>query len=313
MKRILFSFTAILMGFSVLAQTGTTLKLNLEKNKVYRLKSTSEQTISQTINGMQQNTNVTSNSVVSIKMMDASADFLIAEFRFDTLVTITNAMGKVVNINSANEGNITSTEAGDVMTVIMNRLSKNPLYVKMDYTGKVIELVNAKMLSDILLKDTASITGESAPVTKMQIVNMTSQKALISMAEIFTHNLPGKPVVPGDKWDITENMNSGGMSLDIITTYNLDGIKDNAASLTAESAIQASPNAEPLIYGPAKVMYDELKGMGKSDMVLDTRTGLLIQNTAKTHMAGNLNISVQGMNLQMPMEMDGTSKVVSLQ
>jgi hypothetical protein len=313
MKRILFSLTAILMGFSVLAQTGTTLKLNLEKNKVYRLKSTSEQTISQTINGMQQNTNVTSNSIVSIKMMDASADFLIAEFRFDTLITITNAMGKIVNINSANEGNMTSTEAGDVMTVIMNRLSKNPLYVKMDYTGKVIELVNAKMLSDILLKDTASITGESAPVTKMQIVNMTSQKALISMAEIFTHNLPGKPVNSGDKWDITENMNSGGMSLDIITTYSLDGIKDNAANLTAESTIQASPNAEPLTYGPAKVMYDELKGIGKSEMVLDARTGLLIQNSSKTHIAGNLNISVQGMNLQMPMEMDGTSKVVSIQ
>jgi hypothetical protein len=313
MKKILLSFTAILIGFSVLAQTGTTLKLNLEKNKVYRLKSSSDQTISQTINGMQQNTNVTSNSIVSIKMMDASADFLIAEFRFDTLITITNAMGKIVNINSANEGNMTSTEAGDVMTVIMNRLSKNPLYVKMDYTGKVIELVNAKMLSDILLKDTASITGESAPVTKMQIVNMTSQKALISMAEIFTHNLPGKPVNSGDKWDITENMNSGGMSLDIITTYSLDGIKDNAANLTAESTIQASPNAEPLTYGPAKVMYDELKGIGKSEMVLDARTGLLIQNSSKTHMAGNLNISVQGMNLQMPMEMDGTSKVVSIQ
>jgi hypothetical protein len=313
MKNFLLSFTAILLGFTLFAQSGTTLKLNLEKNKVYRLKSTSEQTISQTMNGMQQNTNVSTNSVVSIKMMDASADFLVAEFRFDTLVTITNAMGKVVSINSANEGNISSAEAGDVMTVIMNRLSKNPLYVKMDYTGKVIELVNAKMLSDILLKDTASITGESAPVIKMQIVNMTSQKALISMAEVFTHNLPGKPVTSGDKWDITENMNSGGMSLDIITTYSLEGIKENAANLSAESTIQASPNAEPLSYGPAKVMYDELKGMGKSEVILDIRTGLLIQNTSKTHLAGNLNISVQGMSLQMPMEMDGTSKVVSLQ
>ena len=313
MKKLLLAFTAILMGFSVFAQNGTTLKLNLEKNKVYRLKSTSEQTISQTMNGIQQNTNVTANSVVSIKMMDASADFIVAEFRFDTLVTITNAMGKVVNINSANEGNITSAEAGDVMTVFMNRLSRNPLYVKMDYTGKVIELVNAKMLSDILLKDTASITGESAPVIKMQVANMTSQKALISMAEIFTHNLPGKSVTTGDKWDITENMNSGGMSLDFITTYSLEGIKENAADLTAESTIQASPNAEPLTYGPAKVMYDELKGMGKSEVVLDTRTGLITLYTSKTHLAGNLNISVQGMNLTMPMEMDGTSKVVSIQ
>jgi hypothetical protein len=148
---------------------------------------------------------------------------------------------------------------------------------------------------------------------KMQIANMVSEKALISMAEIFTHNLPGKQVNPGDKWDITENMNAGGMSLDIITTYNLEGIKENAADLTADMSIQASPNAEPLSYGPAKVMYDELKGMGKSEVALDTRTGLLMLSTSKTHLAGNLNISVQGMNLQMPMEMDGTSKVISLQ
>jgi hypothetical protein len=313
MKKILFPLTAILMGFSVIAQNGTTLKLNLEKNKVYRLKSSAEQTISQTMNGVPQNTNVTSTSVVSIKMMDASADFLVTEFRFDTLVTVTNAMGKVVNINSANEGDIKSTESGEVMTVIMNRLSKNPLYVKMDYTGQIIELVNAKMLSDILLKDTALITGESAPVLKMQIVNQTSKKALISMAEAFTHNLPGKSVTTGDKWDITENMNAGGMSLDIISSYNLEGLKDNAANLTADMTIQASPNAEPLSYGPAKVSYDELKGMGKSEVVLDTRTGLLTQSTSKTHLAGNLNISVQGMNIQMPMEMDGTSKIISLQ
>jgi hypothetical protein len=169
------------------------------------------------------------------------------------------------------------------------------------------------MLSDILLKDTALITGESAPVLKMQIVNQTSKKALISMAEAFTHNLPGKSVTTGDKWDITENMNAGGMSLDIISSYNLEGLKDNAANLTADMTIQASPNAEPLSYGPAKVSYDELKGMGKSEVVLDTRTGLLTQSTSKTHLAGNLNISVQGMNIQMPMEMDGTSKIISLQ
>lgn len=312
MKKTLLSFAVILMGFSVLAQSGTSLKLNLEKNKVYRLRSTSEQTISQTINGVQQNTNVIANSVVSIKMVDASADFMITEFRFDSIVTITNAMGKIVNINSANDGNLKSAEAGDVITVIMNRLSKNPLYVKMDYTGKIIELVNAKMLTDILLKDTAEITGETASITKMQIANMTSSKALISMAEVFTHNLPGKPVKAGDKWEITEIMNSGGMSLDIITTYNLGSIKENKANLTAESSIQATPNAEPLSYGPAKVSYDELKGMGKSEVIMDSQTGLVILNTSKTHLAGNLNISVQGMNLQVPMEMDGTSKVVSL-
>ncbi len=62
MKKLLLSFLVVLFGLGIMAQDGTALKLNLEKNKVYRLKSNAEQTISQTMNGMQQTTNVTSNS-----------------------------------------------------------------------------------------------------------------------------------------------------------------------------------------------------------------------------------------------------------
>ena len=39
-------------------------------------------------------------------------------------------------MSSVSEGNIKSTETADVMSCIMNRLSKNALYVKMDFTGK---------------------------------------------------------------------------------------------------------------------------------------------------------------------------------
>jgi hypothetical protein len=82
--------------------------------------------------------------------------------------------------------------------------------------------------------------------------------------------------------------------------------------MTAESNIKASENAEPLNYGPAKITYGDLKGSGKSSMVMDTRTGLIIANTTKTHLAGNLSVAVQGMNMEIPMEMDGESKFVAL-
>jgi hypothetical protein len=313
MKKILLSCISVLLGMSLMAQTNANLKLNLEKNKVYKIKSTSESTLSQTVNGMQQTTNVMTNSVLSLKMMDASADFIVAEVRFDTLVTNTNAMGKKVLINSALEGNIKSTDMADVMSCIINRLSKNALYVKMDYTGKVIEIVNSKMLSEVVLKDTASIVGETAAIIKAQIKNTVSDKALRSNIEMFTNNLPGKQVSKGDKWDVTIATNSGGMSLDIITSYILDGIKGNSATMTAESNIKASANAEPLVYGPAKITYGDLKGSGKSNIVIDTHTGLITGSTAKTHMAGNMDVSVQGMNMQIPMEVDSESKVVALQ
>ena len=213
-----------------MAQNSVNLKMNLEKNKVYRFNSASEQTISQTVNGNQQTIDSKTNHTVSIKMIDATADFMITEVRFDTLISNTNSMGKTVNISSVSEGNIKSAETADIMSCIMNRLSKNALYVKMDFAGKVLEIVNSKMLSDIIMKDTSSITltGPMASGIKTQIKNLISDNALKTMVEMFTRYLPGKQVSTGDNWNVTVETNSGGMTLDIITSYHLDGVNGNA-------------------------------------------------------------------------------------
>jgi hypothetical protein len=313
MKKILLAIISVLIGISIMAQSTASLKLNLEKNKVYRFKSTTEQTITQTINGVPQTTNVKSNSYISIKMIDATPEFIVAEVKFDTINTQTNTMGKIVNINSANEGNIKSTEMADVMTCIMNRLSKNALYVKINYVGKVVEIVNSKMLCDIILKDTSLITGATAPIIKTQIKNSINNNALKTMVESFTYNLPGKTVSKGDKWDILTSMNAGGMSLDIATSYKLDELKANVANITVESNIKASDNAAPIEYPGATITYGDLKGIGKSKLFLDTNTGLTIENSSKTQISGNLNISAQGSNFQMPMEISVEAKIIVLQ
>jgi hypothetical protein len=48
-------------------------------------------------------------------------------------------------------------------------------------------------------------------------------------------------------------------------------------------------------------------------MVMDIRTGLVIEDKAKTHIAGNLGITGPGFSMTMPMEINGESKVVVLQ
>jgi Mn-containing catalase len=315
MKKILLSCAAILFCISIIAQNSVNLKMNLEKNKVYRFSSASEQTISQTVNGNQQTVNSKTNYAVSIKMIDATADFMITEVRFDTLISNTNSMGKMVSISSVSEGDIKSTETADVMSCIMNRLSKNALYVKMDFTGKVLEIVNSKMLSDLILRDTSSIalTGQVGSAVKTQIQNMISDNTLKTMVETYTNYLPGKQVSPGDNWNVTENTNSGGMILDIITNYHLDGVNVNAANITAESNIMAAENAGPMVSGGAKITYDDLKGLSKSNMVIDIRTGLLIEAKAKTHITGNLGVSAPGFSMQIPMDINGESKVIALQ
>jgi len=315
MKKILLSCIIALFCMSIMAQNGVILKLNLEKNKVYRFSSASEQTVSQTINGNQQTTETKTNNTVSIKMVDATTDFMIAEVRFDSIVYNNNAMGKTTIVSSVSEGNIKSSEASDVLSSIMNRLSKNALYIKLDFTGKVLEIINSKMLSDVIMKDTSSITltGPMASGVKAQIKNMVSDNALKTMVEVFTYNLPGKQVTKGENWKITLNTNSGGMSLNIITNYHLNGVSGNTADITAESNIKAAQNAAPMEAGGAKITYDDLNGLSKSSMVIDTRTGLVVENKAKTHISGNLGITGPGYSMQMPMDISGESRVIALQ
>jgi hypothetical protein len=314
MKKILLSSVAVVLCLSAIAQNNADLKLNLEKNIVYRLSSTSEQTILQTVNGNQQTIESKTIDVVSIKMVDAKPTFIVAEVHFDTIASQTNTMGKNVNMTSSSEGNIQSKETSDIMSFFMNKMSKNPLFVKMDFTGKVIEIVNSKMFSDIVMKDTASITltGPMASGIKTQVKNMVNDNALRTMVEMFTYNLPGKQVSPGDNWSYTVTATPGGMSLDITTSFHLDGISGNKANITAESNIKTAANALPMEAMGAKISYDDLKGLGKSTNVIDISTGLTIESKSKTHISGNMGVSMPGMSMQIPLDITSDSKVVAI-
>jgi hypothetical protein len=315
MKRITLFIIAALLSVSAIAQNTASLKMNLEKNKVYRFNSTSEQTIIQTVNGNQQTVESKSGYTVSLKMIDATSDFMITEVHIDTMTAITNTMGKASVMSSANEGNIKSAEMADILSCIMNRLSKNGLYVKMDYAGKPLEIVNLQMLSDVILKDTSSITltGPVAAAIKKQAAGIISNNSLKTLIEMFTWYLPGKQVSPGDTWNVTVNTISGGMALDISTSFHLDGVKENIADITAGSEIKTAANAEPIVSGGAKVTYDDLKGLSKSTLKIDISTGLLIEEKAKSHISGNLGISAPGVSMQIPMDISSESKVTAIQ
>ena len=306
--------TFLLLAISLLAQTSANLKLNLEKNKVYHLNYSSEQSISQTVNGNRQNVEIQINYSISLKMLDITPDFLITEVHFDSLITNTNQMGKKTIISSVIEGNIKSSEAADVMSAVMNHLTKSPLFVKLDFTGKPTEIINAKMVSDLVMKDTSDITikGAVAATLKNQISGVVSENSLKSMVEVFTAYLPGKQASKGDSWNVSQKTNAGGMPLVVDATYHVDGINSNTANITAEANIKAPENAVPIKSGSATVSYDNLQGTSRTSYVIDINTGLIVDLKTKTHVAGNLGVSAPGVNMQIPMEIDGESTVKAI-
>ena len=314
MKKIFLLTAALLILCSLSAQNSINLRLNPEKNKPYRFAQLSEQTVLQTVNGNQQTVESKVKYVVSIKMMDATASFIVAEIRFDTISIKTNTMGKTVNMTSSADGDIKSKETSDIMSYVLNRLSKNPVYAKIDYTGKVTDIINGKMLSDMIMKDTnaVTVTGPMGSAIKAQIGNQVSSNTLKTMVEGFTHFLPGKEISGGDSWTVSESTSSGGMSLDISTVFHLDGTTDDNANLSAEVSIKATPNAAPMKAGAGTITYDDIKGLGKSTLVVDRRTGLMIESGSQTRITGNLGFSMPGMSMQIPMDITSSSKIAAI-
>ena len=117
----------------------------------------------------------------------------------------------------------------------------------------------------------------------------------------------------GEKWTVTTTINAGGMSLEITTTSKLDGISGNNANISSESNIKAAPNAVPMEQGGAKITYDGIKGLSKSTMTIDIRTGLVIELSSKTHMSGNLGVTVPGMSMEIPMDINSKETLTQLQ
>jgi hypothetical protein len=103
------------------------------------------------------------------------------------------------------------------------------------------------------------------------------------------------------------------MLLDINTSYRLDGINGNNANVTVESNIKAAENAPPIESGGATVTYNDMKGLTRSKMVIDIRTGLIVEDLGKTHITGNLGISAPGFSMQMPMDINSESRTSALQ
>jgi hypothetical protein len=315
MKKILLSLTALIIWASAMGQNSADLKLNPEKNRSYRLNSVTEQTVVQSINGNQQTVESKTCYSISLKMVDATPDFIVAEIHIDTLSIKSNSMGKVSDMSSAVEGKVQSEETSDIMSYFMNRLSKNPVFAKIDFTGKTHEIVNSKMVAGMILKDTSLITlaDPVGSALKSQITNMVSDDGLKSMIDGMTNYLPGKTVKTGEKWIVTTPTKSGGMSLDITTSYKLDGISGNIANITAESNIKASANAIPMKSGGATITYDNLKGLSKSTIIIDIPTGLTVKAESKTHISGNLGVTVPGTSLDIPLDINSNSRVWLIQ
>jgi hypothetical protein len=310
MKTMLITLILAFLSSQAWTQKHAMLKFSLEPSIVYRLKSESQQNMSQSMGGMQRNTTVNNTTVVSLKVLEEAKDFMVVEFRFDTIIINTNSAGMSFNINSTDTGDLNSDNIGEVLSVFMSRYCSNPLFAKMTYDGKISEFINLSLFTDYIIKDIDSIKSQMAPFIKGRAKIMADPKSIKSSIESITVYLPGTKVEVGGSWDQSLDLNSGGMMYLINSHYQLNKIDGDVADIAFESTMDPA-GSEPVVMD-GNTITNHIRGTSKSNMKVDIRSGMLIESTGKYHMEGDLDVEVQGNQILIPNTIDGETRIYRL-
>jgi hypothetical protein len=299
MKTLISSAFLALLGISVMAQTPANLKLNLEKGKVYNIKSTSKQTIQQTANGQTFNLNVFSNTVVSYKVLKQENDIMDVELKFDTIAS------KISSPMFNKETNSAKPAGSDPLEKIMNKVSAFKLIAKISTAGKFIDFVNYGKFKDNVLFVLDSIPATKRDQAKMQADMVIKEPAIRSMVEPLFAYLPEKTVKTGDTWETSYFRVASNISLLTLNSFTLKAVDKNQATVSGKSDIESIPSTDP-----AAQMSQDLKGNMTFDSSLDMATGIALKSTAKGHIAGTVTMKNNGNEMKIPMVMDSESETI---
>jgi hypothetical protein len=299
MKAFIFTVLLVLMGISVQAQTPVNLKLNLEKGKLYTVKSTSKQAIQQTANGQSFKMDVTSTMVFTYKVLKQVNDVMDIEFKFDTIAT------KISSPMFNKETNSAKPAGKEPLEKIMNKMSKYKIIAKISTAGKFIDFVNYGKYKDSVMFVLDSVPAAKMDQAKTQADGVLKESAVKSMIEPLFAYLPETSVKTGDNWETSYFRITSNVSLMAQNSFNLKAVENNLATVTGKTEIESMPSTDP-----SAQMTQEMKGSMTFESAMDIPTGLTLKNTAKGHIEGTTTMKNNGNEMKIPMVVDSESETI---
>ena len=301
MKKLISSVFLAFLAISLMAQTPVTLKLNLEKGKVYKVKNTSKQVMQITPGGQQINMDITSSTVVSYKVLKQENDVMDIEFKLDTIAT------KTVMPMMTKETNSAKPAGNDPIEKIMNKMSSYSIIAKISTAGKFVDFVTFAKYKDNVMMVLDSIPAGKRDQAKMAADMLLKESAVKSMIEPIFAYLPEAAVKAGDSWETTYVRSPNGMSMIVLNTFTLKSVDKNVGTISGKMEIESLPSTDPNAQ-----MSQELKGNMTFEGTIDVVTGLALKNTAKGRIEGSTTVKNNGQEMKMPMVIDSESETIMI-
>ena len=273
------------------------LKLNLEKDRVYKQVSSSKVDIAQDINGQQLiiGMNIRGTMAYLVKLVNES--FYEMEVQYENL-RIDMELPQV-------SLSFDSEKPGDIMSQMLGELKNKPFHVSMNKNGKVHEVKNLEGLFATLFDKFPNIPADQREQIKAQLMKAYGPEAFKGNIEMVTAIFPDHAISKGDKWHIETKLESG-MSANVSTTYEYQGENDNNRLVRGESKITTADKDAYVESNGMRLKYD-LNGTMISDIKIDLISGWILEANITQELKGDAYVKEnekmpQGMKIPMTMK-----------
>jgi len=274
-------------------------QMRFKEGEKYYLRVVTEQKISQTVSGQEQNIEQTIG-------LGYDLDVKNVEPNGNAWVSYTYRWVKLIQKGAGGRVVYDSSEKGlpvPLMAQGFAALLEESFSLKTTPQGRV-EAVEG-------LQTLRSNVGKKLPEGPMKEAMMMGLKQFINeegvkeMTESSMAIYPEKPVGIGDSWRKTVDLTQGA-AMTIENEWILKDRKNGISFIEVKSSIKSNPKAVPMGMGSTKVSYD-ISGKQQGLIELEELTGRLIRSKTNQEISGQMKVEITGQQPQppIPVKIDG--------
>ena len=309
-KRYLLGIVVVLLALGVATSCGEDatekihLRLNLQEGESFSLRMITDQDISQTIQGQQQETRQTLGLSYTFDVDQVNSDgSALTRVTYDwVLFEQDGPLGKTKYDSATPPDTVPPAAAGYAALVGQG------FTMEISPAGRVQDLQGVDDMITHMLEELDLPEGATMDSVEQSFRDQFGDQALKENMENLMAIYPEEPIGIGGTWSKTVAV-SVGVPMILENRWTLTAREDGVATVDVYSTIKSNPEGAPIEIAPFEVSFD-ISGAQQGTMTLDEDTGLTISAHLTQTFAGQVEM---GEGMSWPISWESITRLESVE
>jgi hypothetical protein len=305
MKKLLL-LALLGLGSTTLFAQKIALGLNLEKGKTYIQDATIKMTVGQKVQGKDMNIDMDIAMVTKSEILDVVADIYKVKVNYQKMSMDMNAMGQTMSFGSDKDQD---TPEANSANKIFAALCGKPFTMELTKKGKIVSVKGLDSLVNGLIESMP--TDATKGILSKQLTASFGEKAFVKNFELGTDIFPNEMVAPGDTWEKSGTIVSGGMEMVYKNNLKYTGSTTSGNNIEIKGTMGTKASEEFIEKDGIKMKID-MNGSVNTSLSIDKTTGWTLSSTAIMDINGTNKIKSPAMGeMSIPMVIKGTTTITT--